>query len=198
MTLLFVIHPLEVWNRLGYLLEGERAKAKTREEMRRSGLSSNGIKKEAEIVVVPSSSASQELNEYKEEEEAAKSSNISNQNSDKGKEEEEEEELKKRKNVVGSYCFPMQRIKRIIRSEGDDFRITQESAFLINKAAGQFLELFGEDAYACSVEDGKKAVDYNHLSSVVCKGKRYDFLTDFVPEKIRAEDALAERRLAGT
>ncbi|KAK9124295.1 hypothetical protein Sjap_013897 [Stephania japonica] len=30
-------------------------------------------------------------------------------------------------------------------------------------------------------------------ASVVCKGRRYDFLSDFVPEKVRAEDALLER-----
>ncbi|KAF5182750.1 Late embryogenesis abundant (LEA) protein-like protein [Thalictrum thalictroides] len=57
----------------------------------------------------------------------------------------------------------------------------------------QFLDLFCEDVYANVAQERRKAVDYKHISSAVSKGKRYDFLSDFVPEKIRVEDALSER-----
>ncbi|KAI3986216.1 hypothetical protein MKX01_004360, partial [Papaver californicum] len=83
-------------------------------------------------------------------------------------------------------------------NEGFDFRITQEAVFLINKATEQFLEQFTEDARANVLKDRKKAVAYKHVSSVVTKTKRYDFLSDFLPEKIKAEDASSERKLAET
>ncbi|XP_010264713.1 PREDICTED: uncharacterized protein LOC104602644 [Nelumbo nucifera] len=166
----------------------------------------NRVSKEAEVEVVevPSSSS----REPEEEDEEAKSSNDSNGNSNQAAKEEDdgnddEEDININGNLnrsngeAGSCRFPMNRIKRIVRNEGD-FRTTQESIFLFNKATELFLELFCEDAYACSVQDRKKSVGYKHLSSVVSKRKRYDFLSDFVPEKVRAEDALKERRLAET
>ncbi|KAL5711435.1 DNA-directed DNA polymerase [Ranunculus cassubicifolius] len=96
-----------------------------------------------------------------------------------------------------SCVLPTATINRIIRSEtATDIRFTHESIFLINKATENFLELFCENVYANVAREKRKAVDYKHLASVVSKCKRYDFLSDFVPEKIKAEDALSER-LAG-
>ncbi|KAH9625118.1 hypothetical protein KSS87_005824 [Heliosperma pusillum] len=96
--------------------------------------------------------------------------------------------------VEGLECaFPTARITRIIKSDGFDCKITGEAVFLINKATEKFIELLSEDAYACAVEDRKSFVAYKHLSSVVSKGKLFDFLSDFVPEKVTAEKALAER-----
>uniref|UniRef100_A0A803M7W9 Uncharacterized protein n=1 Tax=Chenopodium quinoa TaxID=63459 RepID=A0A803M7W9_CHEQI len=62
----------------------------------------------------------------------------------------------------------------------------------------KLIELFSKDAYDFAVEDRKSFVGYKHLASVVCKEKRLDFLSDFVPEKITAEKALAERKPAET
>ncbi|TXG73869.1 hypothetical protein EZV62_002448 [Acer yangbiense] len=66
----------------------------------------------------------------------------------------------------------------------------------------KFLEQFCEDAHAQCVKDRKKSLSYQHLgnlsfykASVVSKQRRYDFLSDFVPEKIKAEAALAESKL---
>ncbi|GMY10363.1 DNA polymerase epsilon subunit C-like [Fagus crenata] len=97
-----------------------------------------------------------------------------------------------------THRFPMNRIKMIIRSEDSDLRITHEALFVINKATEKFLEQFTNEAYACCVQDRKKSLAYKHLSSAVCKTRRFDFLSDFVPEKIKAEDALAEIKLAET
>ncbi|KAL5581255.1 hypothetical protein UlMin_013697 [Ulmus minor] len=99
---------------------------------------------------------------------------------------EEEDEVKMN-------LFPMERIRRIVRSEDPDLRISNDAVFLVNKATEKFLEKFCEEAYASSVKDRKKSIAYKHLSSVVSKQKRYDFLSDFVPEKVKAKDALAER-----
>ncbi|GJR29438.1 DNA polymerase epsilon subunit C [Tanacetum coccineum] len=56
----------------------------------------------------------------------------------------------------------------------------------------KFLQLFATEAYASAFLDRKKQIDYKHLSSVVGKRKRFDFLADFVPEKVKAQDALKE------
>ncbi|XP_042487074.1 DNA polymerase epsilon subunit C [Macadamia integrifolia] len=199
----------------------EEKEEEKKKQKQQNGKNRNAMKKETEVVVLESSSSDseEERNEgqEEEEEEEAKSSNNSNNSNlapkeDEEDEEEEEEEkaakeeeeengIKRKKilsnGVAVSGCFPTHRIKRMIRSEGD-FRTTGEAIFLINKATEKFLESLAEDAYACSAQDHKKSINYKHLSSVVSKTKRYDFLSDFVPEKVRAEDALEERRLAGT
>ncbi|XP_043696697.1 DNA polymerase epsilon subunit 4-like [Telopea speciosissima] len=183
---------------------GKEEKEEKKKKQQQNGKNQNAIKGVTDLMVVESSSLDSQ-------EEEAKSSNNSNQNSNLAPKEEEEEEEKeaaeeenniKRKKILSngvtvSGSFPIHRIKRMIRSEGD-FRNTGEAIFLINKATEKFLESLAEDAYASCVQDRKKTVNYKHLSSVVSKTKRYDFLSDFVPEKIRAEDALEETRLAET
>ncbi|KAG0477577.1 hypothetical protein HPP92_012296 [Vanilla planifolia] len=102
----------------------------------------------------------------------------------------------------GAYCsFPSSRVWRLVRGEcsggasGAEIRTTAEAVFVINKASEIFLERLTEDAYAVSMSERKKFVSYNHLSSTVNKWKRYEFLSDFVPEKLSAEEALKTRSL---
>nr|XP_023918927.1 uncharacterized protein LOC112030471 isoform X2 [Quercus suber]POF02318.1 nuclear transcription factor y subunit c-4 [Quercus suber] len=102
------------------------------------------------------------------------------------------------KEEAKTHRFPMNRIKTILRSQDSDLRITHEALFLVNKATEKFLEEFTKDAHACCVQDHKKSLAYKHLSSVVCKTRSFDFLSDFVPEKLKAKDALAERKIAET
>lgn len=112
--------------------------------------------------------------------------------------EEEEEIGEKEVNDAKMHRFPMNRIKTIARSEDSGLRITQEALYLLNKATDTFLEQFTKDAHACCVQDRKKSLGYKHLSLVVSKRSRYDFLSDFVPEKVKAQDALAERKVTET
>lgn len=100
----------------------------------------------------------------------------------------------------GVICsFPMSRVWRLVRGEcgggGAEIRTTSEAVFLINKASEMFLERLTEDAHAFAKKEHKKYISYNHLSSTVNRGKRYEFLSDFAPEKVRAEDALKARSL---
>lgn len=106
------------------------------------------------------------------------------------KEEDELEAEEKRENAL--YTFPMKRISQIIKSDTPDLKISQEAVFVINKASEKFLQLFSREAYACTFLDKKKHTAYNHLSSVVSKRKRFEFLSDIVPEKVKAEEALAQ------
>ncbi|PSR95180.1 Transcription factor C16C4.22 like [Actinidia chinensis var. chinensis] len=145
-----------------------------------------------------------------EDVEEAKSSEIMNRRGDKAengdergkwgvtKEEKKKNEKSKKNESDDSHCFPTHRISRIIKSEDSDIRITQEAVFLVNKATEKFLELLCKEAYAGAFLDRKNQVWYEHLSSVVSKRKRFDFLSDFVPEKVKAEDALAEMPIAET
>ncbi|RWR80319.1 DNA polymerase epsilon subunit C [Cinnamomum micranthum f. kanehirae] len=163
---------------------------------------------EREIIqLVSSSSASDERDEEGgggggEEEEGEEDCMLSTNNTNKDENKEEDKREKSIRGGVGrgpsySNCsFPMSRIKRLMKNEGVlHFRTTPEFVFLINKATEQFLELFAEDAYACAVRERKKSLNYEHLSSVVTKEKRYEFLSDFVPEKVRAKDALSVKSL---
>ncbi|KAL8259914.1 hypothetical protein R6Q59_027867 [Mikania micrantha] len=90
------------------------------------------------------------------------------------------------------YQIPMSRVSRIIKSEDPSLRITQEAVYIMNKASEKFLQVLTTEAYASAFLDHKKHIDYKHLSSVVGKRRRFDFLSDFVPEKVKAEDALME------
>ncbi|KAL0812754.1 hypothetical protein Bca101_069197 [Brassica carinata] len=89
--------------------------------------------------------------------------------------------------------FPMNRIRRIMRSDNSAPQIImQDAVFLVNKATELFIERFSEEAYGSSVKDKKKFIHYKHLSSVVSNEERYEFLADCVPEKLKAEVALEE------
>ncbi|CAH8383986.1 unnamed protein product [Eruca vesicaria subsp. sativa] len=88
--------------------------------------------------------------------------------------------------------FPMNRIRRIMRSDNSAPQIMQDAVFLVNKATELFIERFSGEAYESSVQDKKKFIHYKHLSSVVSNDDRYEFLADCVPEKLEAEVALEE------
>lgn len=124
----------------------------------------------------------------KKEEENATPTKKNTKNQKEGKEDEESFEC----------TFATNRIVRIIKSEGADYRLSAEAVFLINKATEKFIELFAEDAYDCAVQERKSFIAYKHLSTAVSQEKRFDFLSDFVPEKVTAEKALAERKPAET
>ncbi|KAF3455019.1 hypothetical protein FNV43_RR05467 [Rhamnella rubrinervis] len=155
----------------------------------------NGTVSSKKALPVPSSSSDSQR-ETEDEVEITKtpsSSSKSRKGNQKGKR-GREEEVGEKENVK-MHKFPMDRIRRIARSEDSDLRISTEAIFLVNKATEMFLEKFCGDAYASCVQDRKKSLSYKHLSTVVCKRRRYDFLSDFVPQKVTAEDALAEAKI---
>ncbi|KAL4303555.1 hypothetical protein GQ457_10G004680 [Hibiscus cannabinus] len=136
---------------------------------------------------IPDPSSSTESNENKTQK------NVKPNNKRKRKEKEEENGGGGGGGGEATVCrFPMNRIKRIIKSEDSSVAISQDVVFLVNKATEMFLEKFSEDGYKCSVKDRKKSLSYKHLATVAHERKRYDFLSDYVPQKIKAEDALKE------
>ncbi|GLU19006.1 hypothetical protein SLE2022_352770 [Rubroshorea leprosula] len=164
--------------------------------------SRNGTVDESEDPVdLSSSTESEESEPEREEERSMKTKNQRNKSpkpkkrKQKGGEEEEDDDDEQKEEA--KLCrFPMNRIKRIIKSGDCNKGITQDAIFLVNKATEKFLERFCEDAYHFTVKDRRKSLGYKHLSSVVSKQKRYEFISDFVPEKVKAEDALKEMKLS--
>lgn len=141
------------------------------------------------------------VDESVEAEEAANSTDASNKKKKTKKEVKEDKNQKKKKKrkeeieekeSSSLYQIPMNRVSRIIKSEDPNVRISQEAVYIINKASEKFLQLFTTEAYASAFLDRKKHIDYKHLSSVISKRRRFDFLSDFVPEKVKAEDAIKE------
>ncbi|CAA6662577.1 unnamed protein product [Spirodela intermedia] len=93
-----------------------------------------------------------------------------------------------------SWSFPMSRVRRLIAGSesaggnSSNLRTTLDSVFVINQAAKLFLEEIAEDAHAQATRERKKSVYYKHLSTTVGHEKRYEFLSDFVPEKVRPKE----------
>lgn len=90
----------------------------------------------------------------------------------------------------GSCSFPMSRVRLLMRDEDASMRATNETVFLINKASELFLEAFAKDAHQNALKERKKSIAYDNLSTSVCNQKRYKFLSDFVPLRVTAGDAL--------
>ncbi|KAE8038866.1 hypothetical protein FH972_011336 [Carpinus fangiana] len=176
----------------------------TKKDPEKKNKACNGTVNDA--ISIPSSSIESQEDEQQEPSKSASTTKKANSTvSKKGKQKrrveevnEEEEVGEKEVNDAKMHRFPMNRIKTIARSEDSGLRITQEALYLLNKATDTFLEQFTKDAHACCVQDRKKSLGYKHLSLVVSKRSRYDFLSDFVPEKVKAQDALAERKVTET
>lgn len=158
----------------------------------------NGSAREPEVLVVPSSSTESrggEREEPKGDRSAMMRERVTGSAVHKKRKHQEREDGDESRDDSKLCSFPMNRIRTIAKSEESDSRINHEAYFVINKATEKFIEQLCEDAYALAAARGrKKSFQYNHLSSLVCKWKRYDFLSDFVPDKMKAEDALAERK----
>ncbi|MED6216885.1 hypothetical protein PIB30_012346 [Stylosanthes scabra] len=163
---------------------------------------SNGTSKHRghESMVSPSSSTDSQLNREVESEEEDNTV-VSNGRTDgkkpnkskRNREEVEDEDEGDAKSNV----FPMNRIRTIVKAEDPEMRVSQEAIFVVNKAAEKFLEQFTQDAYVRCVQERRKSLSYNHLAHAVSKQRRYEFLSDFVPERVKAEDALRERNSGG-
>ncbi|KAL9413095.1 hypothetical protein AB3S75_041714 [Citrus x aurantiifolia] len=150
-----------------------------------------------EVVVTPASSS---INDSQQDSETELEGRSQEQEATNEKKKKPNRNVKKIErdddDEVSKVCnFPMGRIKRIFKTQSSDIGITGEAVFLVNKATDKFLEQFCEDAYECCAKDRKKSLAYKHLAAVSEQSK-YDFLSDYVPEKLKAEDALAQRELA--
>ncbi|KAK4255063.1 hypothetical protein QN277_008113 [Acacia crassicarpa] len=168
--------------------------------IKKKKLNSLDVNKDDKAIVVPSSST-ESHEKFEEEERLEDKTEITNGRTSaikpkkikvKGIKYDDEDEAEGKGDAKGN-VFPMNRIRTIIRGQDLEFRVSQEAIFAINKATEMFLEQFTRDSHATCVRDRKKSLAYKHLSSVVSQQSRYDFLSDFVPEKIKAEDALRER-----
>ncbi|CAN0905067.1 DNA polymerase II subunit B3-1 [Linum grandiflorum] len=163
---------------------------------------------EPEELVVPSSSCESEpeggqarVDVGKSPSRSSKSSKTENgkrKKANAGDEIEDDEDG--REGNDGTMCrFPMARIRRIMTSETPNLQPGlegQDAVFVVNRATELFLEKFSEEGHRSAVNDRKKTLDYKHLATVVSQSKKFVFLSDFVPLKVKASDALEARKSA--
>ncbi|CAN1249620.1 DNA polymerase II subunit B3-1 [Linum perenne] len=181
------------------------SKSKTPTKPKREENSAKKKKPEPEELVVPSSSCESE----REGGEHGYEGKTPSKNSKSYKTEVDKKKKMKVKDETeadedggegddGTMCrFPMARIRRIMTSEAPNLHPGlegQDVVFLVNRATEMFLEKFSEEGHRSAIDDRKKSLDYKHLATVVSQSKRFDFLSDFVPLKVKAVDALEARK----
>ncbi|XP_010475580.1 PREDICTED: DNA polymerase epsilon subunit 4 [Camelina sativa] len=180
---------------------GGRSKRSSGSRTKKASNKVNIVKKEAEIHEISDSSSSDSVEEEAIRSDAPKKSNgavSKGRNGKRGGGGNPTKTSKNREEDDGGvedakmFRFPMNRIRRIMRSDNSAPQIMQDAVFLVNKATEMFIERFSEEAYESSVQDKKKFIHYKHLSSVVSNDERYEFLADYVPEKLKADVALEE------
>lgn len=97
---------------------------------------------------------------------------------------------KKSQQSLLTLAFPISRVRRLVKSEGDIQWVGVEAGFLIAKATEIFLEKLVEDAFERMQGNGQASILYPHLSSHVASSERLEFLSDIVPVRIPAAAAL--------
>lgn len=113
----------------------ETKKPGTKKTISDKNQTSNGNVSDSDVEEIPSSS-SESLKDTKQN--GGKITKTptpkSKQSNKKRKQKQEEEEEVEEKEEMKSYTFPMERVKRIIRSEDSEMRISHDAVFLVNKA----------------------------------------------------------------
>ncbi|XP_074656804.1 chromatin accessibility complex protein 1-like [Tubulanus polymorphus] len=86
----------------------------------------------------------------------------------------------------GGLLLPISRIRTIMKSSPDVTTISNDSLFLVTRAA----ELFIEDLAVSCMEEGDDPnnVVYNTLAKFVAEDENLQFLQDIIPQKIKAKD----------
>ncbi|EFA08183.2 chromatin accessibility complex 16kD protein [Tribolium castaneum] len=79
-------------------------------------------------------------------------------------------------------ALPIVRINTIMKSSSEAENISRESSLMMTKAAELFIKMLAQEGYKLSAT-GKK-LDYKHLSEVVNRDEKYEFLQDIMPKKI--------------
>ena len=85
---------------------------------------------------------------------------------------------------------PMTRVRTIMKSSPEITQINQDVLFVVAKATELFINQFSREAFKnCSkVEE----MEYRKLADLVAKDEKFDFLSEIVPHKVKAKDALKE------
>ncbi|BBN03660.1 protein MpCCAAT-NFYC3 [Marchantia polymorpha subsp. ruderalis] len=97
---------------------------------------------------------------------------------------------------LNALAFPISRVRRLVKSEGDMQWVGVEAGFLIAKAAELFLEKFVEEAFEKMTEEDRTTLHYKDLAEHVTCAERMDFLADFVPEMVLASTATSAKAMA--
>ncbi|KAL2645196.1 hypothetical protein R1flu_012783 [Riccia fluitans] len=94
---------------------------------------------------------------------------------------------------LNALAFPISRVRRLVKSEGDMLWVGVEAGFLVAKAAELFLEKYVEELFEKLTEDGRTILHYEDMVELVSSTERMDFLADIIPEMVPASTALSEK-----
>ncbi|KAI5077388.1 hypothetical protein GOP47_0007212 [Adiantum capillus-veneris] len=72
-------------------------------------------------------------------------------------------------------------------------QVVSSPSLLLGTMKGLFLEKFVEHSFEHMIDDRRHVLTYKDLATHVNHAKRFQFLADFVPEKVTAINALSNR-----
>ncbi|RNA03386.1 chromatin accessibility complex 1 [Brachionus plicatilis] len=85
---------------------------------------------------------------------------------------------------------PMTRVRTIMKSSPEITQINQDILFVVAKATELFINQFCREAFKnCSKAN---EMDYKKLADLVANEEKFEFLSEIVPHKVKAKDALKE------
>ncbi|KAL3698513.1 hypothetical protein R1sor_012589 [Riccia sorocarpa] len=94
---------------------------------------------------------------------------------------------------LNALAFPISRVRRLVKSDGDMLWVGVEAGFLVAKAAELFVEKFAEELFEKLTEEGRTTLHYEDMAEHVSSTERMDFLADIIPEMVTASTALLEK-----
>lgn len=86
--------------------------------------------------------------------------------------------------------IPMTRVRTIMKSSPEITTINQDTLFIVCKATELFIRKFCMDAYKDSNKSSE--LDYKKLADLVSKDDKFQFLSEIVPFKVKAKEALKD------
>lgn len=95
------------------------------------------------------------------------------------------------KNFSSSQALiPMTRVRTIMKSSPEITNISQDTLYIVCKATELFIQTFAKEAYKNSNKSTE--LDYKKLADLVTKDDKFQFLSEIVPFKVKAKEALKE------
>ncbi|WVQ78996.1 hypothetical protein IAT38_001088 [Cryptococcus sp. DSM 104549] len=95
---------------------------------------------------------------------------------------------------AGTSIFPVARVKRIVKADGDVEIMSNEAVFMVSVAAEYFVKHFMEEGLTKARLEKRKLVTYKDMANVVARSEEFDFLKDVIPAPMPLSEALLRRK----
>ena len=78
------------------------------------------------------------------------------------------------------------RVKNLVKDDAEIKSISTEACFAVAKATELFVESLTEKAAQHMAAAGRQSLEYSDVATVVAETEALDFLTDIVPQTVKA------------